>query len=200
MTNHVGPVCLSCMLQDIVNPKGKVINVSSVLHKHVTGRDLAYLYQKCDFLNVKADFKHLMLYYLSKLGNIYHAQSLNEFFKRNNKKIKTASLHPGLFNTDIFSIKRFSRSIVKFVLALLHPFIWLFFKDVEIGAQTTLHIAYLDFDELNSGAYYSNCKEDKLGDLPSDKEKRDELMNFTHQLIKSNWKDYPNEIKSYLHN
>jgi NAD(P)-dependent dehydrogenase (short-subunit alcohol dehydrogenase family) len=200
MTNHVGPVCLTGMLLDIINPKGKVINVSSRGHKHVTDNSLAYLYQEYDFSNIRANYKHLILYCLSKIGNVYHAQSLNEYFKRNQKQISTASLHPGLVNTDIFSTKRFSRSFIKFLFALIYPFLWLFAKDVEMGAQTTLHIAYLDYDELNSGAYFNNCKEEKLGEMPSDKEKRDELMNFTFQLIKTHWKDYPNEIKNYLEN
>lgn len=200
MTNHVGPVCLTGMLLDIINPKGKVINVSSSGHKLVTDNSLAYLYQEYDFSNIRANYKHWILYFLSKIGNVYHAQSLNEYFKINQKQIRTASLHPGLVNTDIFSTNRFSRSIIKFLFALIYPFLWLFAKDVEMGAQTTLHIAYLDYDELNSGAYFNNCKEEKLGEMPSDKEKRDELMNFTFQLIKTHWKDYPNEIKNYLEN
>lgn len=200
MTNHVGPVCLTGMLLDIINPKGKVINVASRGHKHVTEKYLAYLYQEYDFSNIKADYKHLMLYCLSKLGNVYHAKSLNDFFKRNNKHIKTASLHPGLVNTEIFSTKRFSRGITKFLFALIYPILWLFAKDVEMGAQTTLHIAFMDYDELNSGDYFNNCKPQKLGELPSDKEKRDEFMNFTNQLIKSHWKDYPENIRKYLEN
>jgi retinol dehydrogenase-12 len=200
MTNHVGPVCLTGMLHDIINPKGKVINVSSYGHSRVNNQHLAYLYQEYDFSNIRADYKHLILYCISKLGNVFHAQSLNEFFKRNNKEIKTASLHPGLVNTEIFSTKRFSRSIIKCLFVFISPFLWLFAKDVEMGAQTTLHIVYLEYDQLNSGAYYNNCKEEKLGELPSDKEKRDELMNFTHQLIKTHWKDYPKELKYYLEN
>jgi len=200
MTNHVGPVCLTAMLLEVMNPRGKVINVSSKGHTYPTSKNLAYLYQEYDFSNIRSNYQHLMLYCLSKLGNVYHAKSLTNYFKRNNKEIKTASLHPGLVNTDIFNTKRFSRPIVKFCFGLFHPFLWLFSKDIFMGAQTTLHIAYMDYDDLNSGAYFNNCKEEKLGEIPSDREKCEEFMNYTHQLIKNNWNDYPQEIKTYLEN
>jgi retinol dehydrogenase-12 len=200
MTNHVGPVSLTAILLDVMNPRGKVINVSSKGHTYPTSKNLSYLYEEYDFSNIRNDYQHLMLYCLSKLGNVYHAKNLAEYFKRNNKEIKTASLHPGLVNTDIFSTKRFDRPIVKFCFGLFYPFLWLFSKDVFMGAQTTLHIAYLDYDDLNSGAYFNNCKEENLGEIPSDCEKCEEFMNFTHQLIKNNWTDYPEEINNYLEN
>jgi len=200
MTNHVGPVCLTAMLIDSINPRGKVINVASRGHKMVSMKNLAYLYKEHDFSNIKNSYEHLKLYCLSKLGNVYHAKSLTEYFRRNGKEIKTASLHPGLVNTDIFDTKRFSRPIIKFVFGLFYPFLWLFSKDVFMGAQTTLHVAYMDYDDLNSGAYFSNCSEEKLGALPSDKEKCEEFMNFTHLLIKSHWLNRPANLKNYFEN
>jgi retinol dehydrogenase-12 len=200
MTNHVGPVCLTAMLIDFINPRGKVINVSSRGHKNVSMKNLSYLYKENDFSNIKNSYEHLRLYCLSKLGNVYHAKSLTEYFRRNGKEIKTASLHPGLVNTDIFNTKRFSRPIVKFMFGLLYPLLWLCSKDVFMGAQTTLHIAYMDYDDLTSGAYFSNCSEEKLGLLPSDKEKCEEFMNYTHLLIKAHWNNRPAIIKNYLEN
>ena len=195
MTNHVGPVCLTAILLDVINPKGKVINVSSKGHMRVSEETLGYLYKDSDFSNIKNDYNTLDIYCLSKIGNIYHAKELNEYIVRIHKEIKTASLHPGVVNTDFFSSKRFSRSFYKFIICLFYPILWLLTKDLFVGAQTTLHIAYMDYDDLNSGAYFNNCKQEKLDKLPSDKEKCEEFMNFTERLILNNWNDIPEEIK-----
>lgn len=200
MTNLIGPICLTALLINSINPQGKIINVSSRSHIRVTQSVLDYLYAKEDFSNIRDKYMHMGLYGLSKIGNIYHSQYLAKYFERNHLPLKTASLHPGLVNTEIFSTSRFTRTYLKIIMTVFAPLLWLVSKDVKMGAQTTLHLAYMDFSELNSGAYFNNCKEHKLGVIPASKEKREEFIKFTHNLILKHFKNPPKEILEYLKN
>ena len=200
MTNHIGPVFLTSLLIDYIRPQGKVINVASRGHKEVGPKELTYLYagQDSNFSNMENDHRHLMLYCLSKMGNVYHARFLTDYFKRNGLQIKAVSLHPGLVNTDIFSPYRLTTFFKKIVFFLIAPLLWLISKDVYMGAQTTLHLAYIDFNEMKSGAYYSNCSEEKLKDFATDRERIDEFMNFTKKQIVRNCPDLPKSALEFL--
>jgi NAD(P)-dependent dehydrogenase (short-subunit alcohol dehydrogenase family) len=200
MVNHIGPVCLTAMLLDCLNAEGKIINVSSRGHRHVTTKLLSYLYTDENFSNMESDYRHLPLYCLSKAGNIYHALHLNEYFKRNHMSIKTASLHPGLVNTEIFSVNRFSKWYVKLLFFIFIPFLWLLSKDVNMGAQTTLHIAYMNYSDLNSGAYFNHCAEEKIPEINTNPDKMTEFMEFTNRMIMKNNKNPPQEIIKYFSN
>jgi retinol dehydrogenase-12 len=200
MTNHIGPVFLTSLLIKFIGPQGKIINVSSRGHKQVGPRDLTYLYagQDSNFSNMENDHRHLMLYCLSKMGNVYHARFLADYFMRNGLQIKTASLHPGFVHTDIFSPYRLATLFKKIVFCMIAPFVWLTSKDVYMGAQTTLHLAYMDFDKMNSGAYYSNCSEEKLKDFATDRERIEEYMNFTKKQIVKNCPDLPEYALDFI--
>jgi len=198
MTNHIGPVCLTALLLDSINPKGKVINVSSMAHKWVTSKDLNQFFSDDDFIKMKNSYDLLKIYYISKLGNIYHTKTLDMVIKLRNLEIKTAALNPGLVYTNLFSTRRYSSFVNKIKFFCFIPVWWLFSKDVEMGAQTTLHLAYIDYDEMNSGAYFSDCKEEKLGELPSDQKTCIQFMKYTRDLIKNNIRDIPGELSEYF--
>lgn len=200
MTNHIGPVFLTSLLIEYIRPRGKIINVSSRGHKDVGAKDLNYLYagQETNFSNMKNDYRHLMLYCLSKLGNIYHARHLADFFNKNNIPIKTVSIHPGVVMTDIFQPYRLETFLKKLLFCSIAPFIWLFGKDVYMGSQTTLHVAYLDYDQLNSGDYFSNCSVEKLKELAKNQDRIDEMMNFTKKQILMNCSDLPKNLLDYI--
>jgi retinol dehydrogenase 12 len=200
MTNHIGPVLLTSLLVDIIRPQGKIINVSSRGHKDVGVKDLNYLYagQETDFSNMKNDYRHLMLYCLSKLGNVYHARYLADYFNKNNIPVKTASLHPGVVMTDIFQPYRRETFLKKLIFCSFAPLLWLFGKDVYMGAQTTLHVAYLNYDLLNSGDYFSNCSVEKLKDFARDQNRIDEMMSFTKKQILTKCPDLPKNALEYL--
>lgn len=185
MVNHFGPYALTLMLEDYINPRGKIINVASHGHSYVDQKLLNYFYANEDFSHMREDFRHIPLYCLTKLGNVYHAQYLSE--KLGSKQIKTGSLHPGLVNTDIFSANRFSKWYVKLMSLLFYPFLWLLSKDIYVGAQTTLHIAYMEYDSLTSGAYFRDCREYKIKEMHYNIDKRNEFINFTEKILKKNW-------------
>ena len=198
MTNHIGPVCLTALLLDSINPRGKVINVSSVAHKFVSRKDLSQFFSDDDFNKMKNSYDLLNIYYISKLGNIYHTKTLDMIIKARNLEIKTAALHPGLVNSNLFSTRRYTRILTKIQFFVFAPIWWLISKDVNMGAQTTLHLAYIDYDEMNSGAYFSNCKEEKLAELPSDHETCIQFMKYSRDLIRNNGRDIPEEVTEYF--
>jgi retinol dehydrogenase-13 len=185
MVNYFGPYALTLMLENYINPRGKIINVASHGHSFVDQKLLNYFYTGDDFLHMREDYRHLPLYCLTKLGNVYHVQHLAE--KLSSKQIKTGSLHPGLVNTDIFSTSRVSKWYVKLGFFLFSPFLWMFSKDLYVGAQTTLHIAYMDYDELKSGVYFRDCREYKIKEVHGNRDKRNEFINFTEKILKKNW-------------
>jgi len=63
---------------------------------------------------------------------------------------------PGAVNSDLArNLNKMSRRLLKGIAAL-------FFKDVEAGAQTTLHCAVQEGIEGLSGRYFSNCAVQKV--------------------------------------
>jgi len=198
MVNHIGPVCLTTLLLESINPKGKIINVSSRGHKRVGQTELDYLYKTEDFSHMQSDYMHMGLYCISKIGNVYHSKYLADYFNRNRIQIKTASLHPGLVNTEIFDVSRMTTIPKKMIMFLGAPLLWLISKDPLMGAQTTLHVAYMDYEELNSGAYFNHCHEEKQKEIACNSEKIKEFMNFTKDQILKNWSNTPKEISEYL--
>lgn len=198
MTNHIGPVCLTALLLNNLNPKGRIINVSSRGHKRVSQKELDYLYAEENFGNIKSAYAFMTMYGLSKLGNIYHAKELTQIFKRNKMEMKAVSLHPGLVNTDIFNLNRFTKFWVKFGMVIINLLLYLVAKDVNMGAQTTLHIAYMDYEDLNSGAYYSNCSEEKIKEIACNEDKIREFKEFTTKCIFRSWRNVPKEVSEYF--
>jgi hypothetical protein len=70
----------------------------------------------------------------------------------------------------------------------------LFFKDVEMGSQTTLHCCYIEYCNLINGAYYSDCKIDKISNLASNDSIRKRFMQFSVNLIKLRVPDCPLDL------
>ncbi len=204
MVNHVGPVYLTSLLMEDnkFNNESRIINVASRGHNFVDEKLLKYMYKNSEdnFAGMNRNFQHMLLYCLTKAGNIYHALSLAEYYNNdslNSPMVKTGSLHPGLVNTEIFNSGRFSVFYKKLLALIYQPFLWLTSKDCYIGAQTTLHIAYMDYDELNSGAYFEDCKMVKVPKLNSDREKMIEFMVYTKKMIEKN-AGHEGELPRYL--
>merc|ERR1719469_117448 len=70
-------------------------------------------------------------------------------------ELKSVSLHPGVILT---SFSREFYPLMKFFFTVIRPITWLFFKDVEHGAATSLHCCLCPLEELEDKAYYSDCK------------------------------------------
>jgi retinol dehydrogenase-12 len=192
MSNHIGPFILTCMLLDAINNEGRVINVSSILQTSLNKKGLQKLYS--DSIN-NDSYSFMQCYALSKIGNTYHAKQLDNYFKKHNINAKTASIHPGGVFSNIYDVQNPCLKIIKI---LLFPFFWYFMKDTKVGAQTTLHCAYIDYNLLNSGEFYRDCKVYKLAALHRDEDSMAEFMEHTKNLIYKNMNSVPPEISKYF--
>lgn len=203
MTNTVGPICLTALLFKYLNSsgEGKIINVSSIAHKFCKDKQLKYLMDSLETNNksLEENFKFDDVYSLSKLGNLLYSKFIKYQYGENSDiKIKSVSLHPGIVNSDLFSVKRSERGIFKCIKFCIYPFMLLFFKSSYMGAQTQLHCCYMDYNSMNSGDYFNNCKVEKLKEFYEDERTMKAFMTYVKKMVDKNWLECPQEIKDHL--
>ena len=155
-TNHLGHLILSCLLLDDFNPKGRIINVVTTKYKRVwqSTLDKFTSNSNLDFSYNRKGYDWMKTYILSKLAGVHLAQYLGDYCTNQKKDIKVVSLHPGFINNHFFrEIEK--HSIYWFLRDLFQtPFRWLMFKDNVMGAQTTLHCFYMEWEKLSNGGYF----------------------------------------------
>ena len=142
-----------------------------------------------DYQFLERKYSSLGMYNESKLANIYFTKYLADIFQKNNVDVKVASLHPGVVLSEIF------RNTYKVFQYMAFPLAYLFMKSTYYGAQTTLHLCFLDDNEFISGAYYNECKIDKVSSIANDIEKRNIYIEYSKQLIETFGKSYKIELK-----
>lgn len=188
--NHIGHMVLTNLLINYFNTKeGRILNVSSDAH-HWSEYNLDKIkalnnnlnYEGVSYSSIKESF---VVYGNSKLANIYYTQYLNEVLESRFKHIKTASLHPGMVNTEI---SRYAAGILPYYLELplkmiLYPLFYYFSKTCEMGAQTTLYLCYEDFEILENGEYYQDCRKSGKSNNAKSTEMRDEFLKYSWCLI-----------------
>jgi retinol dehydrogenase-12 len=135
---------------------GRVVNVGSRSYRNWS-KDCSY-YQSLnpaiyDF--EKSQFFGYSQYAYSKAGNIYFTKYLNEYIQKNNLNVKVAVLHPGTIITEI--ARDYNTLLLKIGKLLIYPFVWFVTKDLQMGAQTTLHLCYIKDKDFISGGYYRDC-------------------------------------------
>ena len=176
-TNHLGHLILSCLFLDNFNPKGRIINVVTTKYKRIWTRTLDKFTSNSnlDFSYNRKGYDWMKTYILSKLAGVHLAQYLGDYCTNKNIDIKVVSLHPGFINNYFFrEIEK--HSIYWFIRDfLMIPLRWLTFKDNVMGAQTTLHCCYMEWEKLSNGGYYNNCRYEQLWSIG--------LLNNAQKLI-----------------
>ena len=176
-TNHLGHLILSCLLLDDFNPKGRIINVVTTKYKRIWTRTLDKFTSNSnlDFSYNRKGYDWMKTYILSKLAGVHLAQYLGDYCTNKKIDIKVVSLHPGFINNYFFrEIEK--HSIYWFIRDfLMIPLRWLTFKDNVMGAQTTLHCCYMEWEKLSNGGYYNNCRYEQLWSIG--------LLNNAQKLI-----------------
>ena len=174
-TNHVGHFYLTTQLLDVIKKAApsRIINVSSM--GHYGG--------KINWDDIMAEKKYNLMtqYTQSKLANVMFSKELQRRLKDDN--VKAVSLHPGAVTTEltryakekwyynlIFSV--FSNTVTNY-----------FWKTPLQGAQTSLQCALEDFDKLEGGAYYSDCKVKKENSLARKEDDCKRLWEVTEKAI-----------------
>ena len=190
LTNHVGPVYLTNLLMNSFNNNAKIINVSSLAHSFCN-RSIIDDWV-CDRVNENS-YKFWFMYSLSKFANIAHVKWLNNVFQEKGISVKAAALHPGTVRTEFF--KRYESYLMKFLMILAIPVSYLFFKGPREGAQTTLHLAYLKYEEFICGGYYSDCRPKNTTELAKDEEAIERIMKKTQAIIDAYLAKWENEEK-----
>lgn len=96
-TNYLGPYYLTCSILDLItNGEGKIINVSSIVHK----------YAKIDFNDFFAENANRnKIYARSKLALTSFSYYLGEYLSKNYKNVTCVCAHPGVSATNILAPK-----------------------------------------------------------------------------------------------
>ena len=187
-TNHIGPMILTNYLLDTIHSShGRIINIASRAHTRSNiNFDKIKKLPEIEPNQDSVKYSSLAAYNDSKLANIYFSNHLADYLQRNNIDVKVASLHPGVVLSEIF------RNTHKIFQFMAYPLAYLFMKTTYYGAQTTLHLCYLEDEEFISGGYYSECKLEKISSNAKDIDKRNIYMDYSRRLIN---KVYSNKIE-----
>lgn len=96
-TNFLGPYYLTCSILDLItNEGGRIINVSSIVHKHA----------KIDFLDFFAERANRnKIYARSKLALTSFTYYLSNYLANNHPNTIAVSAHPGISATNILAPK-----------------------------------------------------------------------------------------------
>ena len=77
----------------------------------------------------------------------------------------------------------------KTITYAFYPLIWFLLKTQDVGAQTSLALCYMDFDNIKNGQYYSNNVVTDTFSNAKDKDLRDEFIMYSWMLIDKITKD-----------
>lgn len=192
-TNYLSLVVLTIMLLDKFDKtEGRILNVSSFAHVQCdyTISGVEVMKKDKEFKSISDSYygnlwlKHYH-YANTKTNVIFFTSFLADFLEKHYPHIKAVNANPGLVFTEfvrfVYSSKYFGP--VYKVLWFTH---WYISKTCLAGAQTSLHLCYMDFGKINSGAYYSDCKLTQPSSLTKNKALREAVMDYTAELIKSN--------------
>jgi NAD(P)-dependent dehydrogenase (short-subunit alcohol dehydrogenase family) len=177
--NHFSHYYLTDLLLPLMNNHGRILNLSSYASKIAAAAKLKDPMDMESFLHMKkSDYNLMTAYSYSKLANVFFAKGLNTLLQTKNIPVKAVSIHPGTVDTDFISR---AESVGKIVKNALLPIIWAVFKTMEEGAQCTLQCAFENYDDLQGGAYYSDCKVEKKNPVVTDAN-TDEFMAKSLEL------------------
>jgi len=191
-TNHISHFALTGMLLKFLKKSDdpRIINVSSRAH-YSTDNTL-------DVLPIsEKTYKTISIYAISKAANIYFSEALKQYSESRSdeiSKIKAVSLHPGAVLTELYHTEGRS-ALFKALIWIFYPVIKMFFKDELMGAQTTLHCAYIDKSKLVNGGYYSNCCETTTSSVirKYDLEKKIHKMSYEAVSAHKVFEQYQND-------
>jgi NAD(P)-dependent dehydrogenase (short-subunit alcohol dehydrogenase family) len=167
VTNHLGHFLLTSLLMPLLQKgQARIINVSSEAHKWGKPR--------FDDLQWEQKYDVFRAYGMSKLFNIYFAQSLAE--KYGDKGILAFSLHPGTVKTGFGAGVK---GLGKILFLLATPFM----VTVPQAAETSIFLATAPRLDQYNGAYFKKKKKAKPSAIATDTESRNKLWAISEKLL-----------------
>ncbi|XP_071439716.1 retinol dehydrogenase 12-like [Hetaerina americana] len=169
-TNHFGPFLLTILLLDLLKKTApsRIIVVTSFVHKYASFN--------VDTVHTTAQTSSIFRYCNAKLANILF---VNELARRlDGTGIIANAVHPGIVRTEF--CRRFP-PFLKFICELI---IGTIFKNVQEGAQTSIHVAVSEDIEGINGAYFVDCKMEKTSKQARDIELAQKLWNLSVKCVK----------------
>ncbi|BFU24548.1 short chain dehydrogenase family protein [Entamoeba histolytica HM-1:IMSS-B] len=168
-TNHIAHAAFINYLIPALkeSEKPRVVAVSSLAHLFTTNKSI-------DLIGKKEDYQRAFRYFESKLavGMFIHQ------FAKEHPDIIAVHVHPGLVYSNLW------RYWCPWLMWFVSPFFKIFWKTPEEACQTTLHCALAD--DIQTGAYYSDCKIAKHNPIIDDGILCQKLYKETLDLIESN--------------
>ncbi|ELP87792.1 restnol dehydrogenase, putative [Entamoeba invadens IP1] len=170
-TNHIGHAAfIQALLPSLLaSDSPRLVAVSSVAHKFISPKTI-------NLVGKKENYKPAMRYFESKLAV---GMFINEFAKEH-KEIVAVHVHPGIVYSNLW------KDWHPWLLWVLSPSFYIFWKNPKEACQTTLHCALADKNEIVSGGYYADCKLASHNKLIDDTEMRQKLYKDTLEFIKQN--------------
>jgi WW domain-containing oxidoreductase len=143
-TNHVAHFLLVTKLLDSLAPDGRVVMVSSELHRRAPAGGIDF-----DNLAGEKSYQPWQAYARSKLANLLFAKQLARRFAGT---ARTANaIHPGVINTGL---QRNMPSTLALLMKAIGP---LALKTVAQGAATQVFVATRPELSTTTGAYFADC-------------------------------------------
>ncbi|KAL3986282.1 short chain dehydrogenase family protein [Acanthocheilonema viteae] len=177
-TNYLGHFLLTELLLPLIkkSANGRIINVSSSLHKTADNVDTS-------IVNNKKHFNISMPYSRSKLAQVMHARELTRRLRTKDPgtTVTINAVHPGVCFTELMRYTIFSQKYIKYIIS---PLLWFFMKTDKDGAQTTLYVALSKNVEAISGRYFGECKEHTPSLYSLDDAKCNILYNQSLEAVK----------------
>jgi len=187
---------LTGLLLDYFDQKeGRIITTASFFHALFSNWNkdkLKEMDKDTKFLNYRQEFcsnliRKTIHYSNTKLANIIFTNYLSDFLAKNKKysHIKTASVNPGVVFTE-FARGFFNLPVINSIPFLTKPIYAYISKTAFSGAQTNLHLCYVNIEEFVCSGYYNNCKLAQTSLSAKDVELRDLVIKYSMKLIRKN--------------
>ena len=187
--NYLGPCLLTLLLLNHFNEKGRIIFLGSIAHytAFLSKGDSKLFDDPILFKNNFCDsyYSKLMgLYSITKLLILLFSKYLAKYCENNKNysHIKVVCCHPGVCNTNFMNCYA-GFPWLYYLIKILYPLFFYICKTVEDGAQTQLYLSYVNYEELNNGKYYRDCKEVGTSSKANDEEMINEFSEWTIKAL-----------------
>jgi WW domain-containing oxidoreductase len=169
-TNHVGHFSLVTALLDALSPTGRVVMVSSALHRRAPAVGIDF-----DNLRGERSYSSWEAYGRSKFANVLFAKQLARRFAGT---ARTANaVHPGVIRTEL---QRHLPAVASAAMSVVAP---IFLKTVQQGAATQVYVATHPELASVSGQFFTDCNVAKARPDTDDEQLAQRLWDFSARLL-----------------